>query len=122
MARILIIEDNFEIRENTAEMLELEGHVVYLAINGKDGLAAAKEKLPELILCDIMMPEADGYTVFGELKKNERTSNIPFIFVTASAEKKEIQAGLDMGANVYIRKPFEFEELIEEIKRCLNGK
>jgi CheY-like chemotaxis protein len=119
MAKILVIEDNFEIRENTAEILQLEGHEVVLAINGREGIQAAKDQLPDIILCDIMMPEADGYTVFNELKKDKTTEPIAFIFVTASAEQKEIRAGLDMGANAYIRKPFEHEELISAINACL---
>jgi CheY-like chemotaxis protein len=122
MAKILVIEDNFEIRENTSELLELEGHEIVLAINGREGINLAKQHLPDIILCDIMMPEADGYTVFSELKDDKSTSGISFIFVTASAEQKEIRAGLEMGANAYIRKPFQMEELILAINRCLPEK
>jgi len=120
MIKILIIEDNFEIRENTSELLQLSNYHVIEAMNGRIGLQMAKEHLPHLILCDIQMPEINGYQVFAELKKDSLTSNIPFIFVTASVEKKEIQAGLDMGANGYVRKPFEVEELLSEIGRCLS--
>ena len=119
MKTILLIEDNHDIRENTHEMLELEGYKVLVAMNGKTGLAMAKEKIPDIILCDIMMPEADGNEVFNGLKKDLSTAGIPFIFLTASAEKSEVEAGLGMGANGYIRKPFEPDELFDTIIECL---
>ncbi len=121
MKTILVIEDNNDIRENTCELLELWGYKVISAMNGKAGLALAKENKPDLILCDIMMPEANGYEVFSGLKNDADTSGIPFIFLTASAEKKEVEAGLGMGAKGYIRKPFEPEELFETLERCLKG-
>ena len=119
MKTILLIEDNHDIRENTNEMLELEGYEVLVAMNGKTGLALAKEKIPDLILCDIMMPEANGYEVLNGLKNDHSTVNIPFIFLTASAEKSEVEAGLGMGADGYIRKPFEPDELFGTILECL---
>ncbi|MCQ6958761.1 response regulator [Mucilaginibacter aquariorum] len=119
MKTILLIEDNNDIRENTCELLELEGYKVILALNGKTGLILATEHLPDLILCDIMMPEANGYEVFNSLQANEATRSIPFIFLTASAEKKDVEAGLEMGASGYIRKPFEPEELFDAIRRSL---
>lgn len=120
MTTILLIEDNRDIRENTSEILELENYSVLTAANGRIGLALAKEKLPDLILCDILMPEMNGYEVFEGLKESDSTRNIPFIFVTASVEKKEIQTGFDMGAVGYIRKPFDTNELLETIASCLN--
>lgn len=119
MATILVIEDNLEIRENITEILELESYTIISAINGKKGLELAKEKLPDLILCDIMMPEMNGYEVFNGLKEDVSTRSIPFVFVTASVEKKEIQAGFDMGAAGYIRKPFDNDELLQTIQTCL---
>ena len=101
-------------------MLDLAGHKVLAAENGTVGLLLAEENLPHLILCDILMPETDGYEVFKRLKSDSVTADIPFIFVTASAEKSEVQAALDMGADGYIRKPFEMEELLETIDSCLN--
>lgn len=120
MKTILLIEDNNDIRENTCELLELEGYKVMLALDGKTGLILATEHLPDVILCDIMMPGADGYEVFNGLKANPATQAIPFIFLTASAEKKEVAAGLQMGASGYIRKPFEPKELFETIRQSLN--
>lgn len=120
MKTILLIEDNNDIRENTCELLELEGYKVILALNGKTGLILAAEHLPDLILCDIMMPEANGYEVFKGLQANPATRIIPFIFLTASVERKEVAAGLEMGANGYIRKPFEPEELFDVIRKSLN--
>lgn len=122
MTTILLIEDSLEIRENTAELLELAGCDVVTASNGQLGISIAKDRLPGLILCDISMPEADGYEVFKQLKDHISTSVIPFIFVTASVEKKEVQAGLDMGAAGYIQKPFDEDELLKTIDTCLNQK
>ncbi|MDP9077027.1 MAG: response regulator [Bacteroidota bacterium] len=119
MKRILLIEDNNDIRENTCELLEFEGYEVVLAVNGKTGLILAREHLPDIILCDVMMPEADGYEVFSGLKTNPLTAAIPFVFLTSSVESKEVKTGLAMGANGYIRKPFDSEELFAVITRCL---
>ncbi len=119
MQTILLIEDNNEIRENTCELLELEGYKVLLAENGKEGLALAKQQKPNLIITDILMPEVNGYDVVRGLKADTETASIPFIFLTASAEKSEVEAGLGMGAMDYIQKPFDPEELFEAIKRCL---
>ena len=120
MKTVLLIEDNHDIRENTSEILELEGYNVVIASNGKIGLSLAKEILPDIILSDIMMPEADGYEVLNALKNDPETLKIPFVFFTASTEKKDIENGLNMGAKGYIQKPFHDEVLLDEIWRCLN--
>lgn len=119
MKKILIIEDNPEIRENTTELLELEGFSVISAQDGKEGLRYAREQFPDIILCDIMMPEVNGYEVIKQLKSNEATACIPFIYVTASGEKSEIKLAMDMGAEGYVRKPFEVKELMMAINKCL---
>ncbi len=121
MNTILVIEDNKEIRENVCELLQLEGYNVLFAVNGKAGLALAKESNPDLILCDIWMPEMGGYEVFNDLKKETATSSIPFVFVTASADRREVEIGLNMGAHAYIRKPFQEQELFDTIKECLKS-
>ena len=120
MKNILLIEDNLEIRENITEILELDGYLVIVATDGGMGHALATEKIPDLILCDIMMPVLNGYEVLKELKQNPLTSKIPFIFISASTEKKDIQVGLDMGASAYIRKPFEMEELLHAVAGLLH--
>jgi len=100
-------------------LLELEGYNVITAINGNAGIILAKEQLPDVILCDIMMPEADGYEVCTMLKEDPTTSAIPFIFISASVEKKAIDEGISLGAVEYIQKPFDPDELFEAITRCL---
>jgi CheY-like chemotaxis protein len=118
MKTVLIIEDNTVIRENVCEMLELGGYQAIFAVNGKVGLDLAKELRPDIILCDIIMPGANGFEVFGELKADADTSEIPFVFITASVGKKEIEKGLAMGAKGYIQKPFTGEELFETLEGC----
>lgn len=105
MLKILVIEDNREIRENISELLELEGYEVIEAENGKTGLQLAYQVLPDLILCDIMMPVMNGHEVLEQLKQQTFTAAIPFIFLTANVEKKEISAGLEQGAKSYISNP-----------------
>jgi len=122
MKTIVLIEDNLEIRENTSEILELEGFRVITASNGRIGFELVTTHKPDIILCDIMMPEMNGYEVFEHLKLDDETSAIPFIFITASAEKSEVQKGLNMGAAGYVRKPFTERELLEAINDCLDAK
>lgn len=122
MKTILVIEDNKEILENTVELLELKGYQVLSAPNGKIGLELALDNKPDMVLCDIMMPVLNGYEVFAALKANSTTADIPFIFVTASVERSEVEAGLGMGADGYIRKPFEAKDLFEAIEGGLKEK
>lgn len=121
MYKILVIEDNREIRENLSELLELEGYQVIEAENGKTGLQLAYELLPDLILCDIMMPVMNGHEVLKQLQTESVTASIPFIFLTANVEKKEMAAGLAHGAKSYVTKPFETDKLLLEVKRWLNS-
>lgn len=116
MKTILLIEDDTALRENTAELLELAGYSVITAPNGKIGVQKALAIIPQVIVCDIMMPEMDGYRVLQEMTKNPKTRHIPFIFLSAKTEHKEIRKGMDMGADDYITKPFEEEELISAIE------
>jgi CRP-like cAMP-binding protein/CheY-like chemotaxis protein len=113
---ILIIEDNNDIRESTAEILELTGYTVLQAINGKAGVDMALQHKPDLILCDIMMPELDGYGVLYLLSKNAETDAIPFIFLTAKAERVDFRKGMEMGADDYLTKPFDEIELLNAIE------
>jgi len=116
---ILVIEDQEDVRENIVELLQLSNYNVLSAPNGKAGIKIALEKLPNLILCDIMMPEMDGYEVLYLLSKNQSVASIPFIFLTAKAEKSDFRKGMNMGADDYITKPFEEIELLGAIERRL---
>jgi len=120
MKTVLVIEDNPDIRENTAEMLELENFNVVTAEDGLQGLELALAHLPDVILCDIMMPKLNGYEVLKQLKENEATVNIPFIFASASVEKKEIKHAMQLGADAYIRKPFDLTELMELVNKFID--
>lgn len=113
---ILIIEDNTDIREGTTEILELTGRYhVLSAENGRTGVDLAIAHLPDLILCDIMMPELDGYGVLYILSKHEETAHIPFIFLTAKAERSDMRKAMELGADDYLTKPFDDVELLNAI-------
>ena len=116
MKKILLIEDNNDMRENTAEILELANYNVFTAKNGKEGVELAQKEKPDLIICDIMMPILDGYGVLHLLSKNTETENIPFIFLTAKAERSDMRKGMEMGADDYLTKPFDDIELLNAIE------
>ncbi len=116
MKKILIIDDNTDIRENTAEILELANYKVFTAENGKIGVAIALKEKPDLIICDIMMPVLDGFGVLHALQKNGETMNTPFIFLTAKSEKLELRKGMDAGADDYITKPFTGTDLLSAVE------
>jgi DNA-binding response OmpR family regulator len=113
---ILVIDDNKDIRENTAEILDLAGYTTYMAENGKIGVETALKEKPSLIVCDIMMPELDGYGVLHLIRKNRETANTPFIFLTAKTERNDFRKGMEMGADDYITKPFEGIELLNAVE------
>jgi DNA-binding response OmpR family regulator len=119
MKKVLIIEDSEDIREGIAEMLILAGYEAITAKNGKIGVDLAIRHLPDIILCDIMMPELDGYGVLYLLQKNPQTATIPFIFMTAKTERLDIRKGMDMGADDYLTKPFDDVELFNAIESRL---
>ncbi len=116
---ILLIEDNLEMRENTAEILELAKYKVLTASNGKEGVKMAQTKKPDIIICDIMMPVLDGYGVLHMLGKDPVTASIPFIFLTAKAEKMDYRKGMGLGADDYLTKPFDDTELLNAIETRL---
>ena len=116
MKSILVIEDNKDIRENTAEILDLAGFKTFTAENGKKGVDIAIKEKPDVIICDIMMPELDGYGVLHMIRKNENTQTIPFIFLTAKTERSDFRKGMEMGADDYVTKPFEDIELLNAIE------
>lgn len=119
MTKILLIEDDKIIRENTAELLELTGYKVLVAENGKEGFKIAKEFIPNLIICDIMMPELDGYSVLHLLSKEAKTASIPFIFLSAKSERSDIRRGMNMGADDFLTKPFQDIELLNAVESRL---
>ncbi len=117
--KILLIEDNLDMRENTAEILELSGYEVQTAENGKEGVKKAFSDDFDLIICDIMMPELDGYGVLRMLNKAPQTSTIPFIFLTAKTEMIDLRKGMNLGADDYLTKPFDDVELLDAIEMRL---
>lgn len=117
--KILLIEDNDDIRENTAEILSLAGYDVNTAENGKIGVEVASKDIPDLIVCDIMMPELDGYGVLHVLSKRPETAAVPFIFLSAKAERSEIRKGMELGADDYLTKPFDETELLKTVEARL---
>ncbi|WP_243472715.1 MULTISPECIES: response regulator [Winogradskyella] len=119
MTKILLIEDDTVLRENTAELLELSNFEVITAPNGELGLKAININTPDIIVCDIMMPKLDGYGVLNEVTKNSKTKHIPFIFLSAKTEHQDVRKGMNLGADDYITKPFTEDELISAIKSRL---
>ena len=119
MKKILLIEDNKDVRENTEEILKLAQYIVVTAKNGKEGVELAQKEKPDLIICDIMMPVLDGHGALHMLSKNEETSTIPFIFLTAKAERSDFRKGMEMGADDYLTKPFDDVELLNAIESRL---
>ncbi|MBK8610690.1 MAG: response regulator [Chitinophagaceae bacterium] len=115
MKKILLIEDNLDILNNTAEILELSNYRVFLAENGKIGVEQAIKNEPDLIICDIMMPVLDGYGVLHAIHKNEAIKNTPFIFLTAKTDRQDFRKGMELGADDYITKPFSGTELLNAI-------
>lgn len=116
MKKILLIEDHKDVRENTADILELHDYEVLTAENGEIGITMAKKHLPDLILCDIMMPVKDGYGVLEALSMDTETLHIPFIFLTAKSDRTDFRKGMILGADDYLTKPFEERELLEAIE------
>lgn len=119
MATILIIDDNAHIRQMTTKMLEFEGYETLEAENGQIGLELAKTAHPDLIVSDIIMPEMSGYGVLIELRRDSKTADIPFIFLTAKASMDELRKGMEIGADDYLTKPFEIDELLSAISARL---
>lgn len=116
LKKILVVEDEQSLRKDIIEMLNYEGFEVIGAENGRVGIEQAREHLPDLIICDIMMPEVDGYAVLDELRKETRTAAIPFIFLTARTDKMDRRLGMEQGADDYLTKPFAVKELLKAIE------
>jgi len=114
--KIVVVEDNTDVRENLAEILALDGYDVATAENGKIGVKVIEETKPDLVICDIMMPELDGYGVLHILNKKPELANIPFLFLTAKAEKADFRKGMNLGADDYLTKPFQADELLSTVE------
>lgn len=117
--RILLIEDEPHMRRGMATALEMEGFHVHSAAHGMQGVAAARQERPDLIICDVMMPELDGYGVLEALRAKPQTAGIPFIFLTARGEKPDVRHGMDLGADDYLTKPCAIDDLLSAIKARL---
>lgn len=117
--KILLIEDDLDSRENTTELLEHYNYFVFSASNGEEALSLALLLTPDLILCDIKMPVMNGYHFLEHIRKLSFLDNTRFVFFTSSCEKKEIEMGMQMGADEYIIKPFEENDLISKLKMQL---
>lgn len=117
---ILVIEDQPDVRENIAELLNAENFEVFAAEDGIEGVHLAQAKHPDLILCDVMMPELDGYDVLNMLRQDPETTMIPFVFLTAKAASKDMRQGMNLGADDYLTKPFTRTELLQAISSRLS--
>ncbi len=120
MERILIIEDEKDLRESIVDFLEIEGFKCLGAADGAEGVDLARRELPDMIICDIKMPGLSGHEVLKELRRDSRTSAIPFIFLTALIDKSDMRRGMELGADDYLTKPFLTEDLLSAIKTRLN--
>lgn len=119
MTRVLVIEDDPLIRENVEELLDAEGFEVETVAEGAAGVAAALARVPDVVVCDIMMPGMNGHSVLRALRERDRTAAVPFIFLTARAERDEVRAGMRLGADDYLVKPFRLGDLLDAIRARL---
>ncbi len=122
MNKILVIEDDASVRSSLIELLNEEGFDTYDAENGRLGIEKAKEIYPDLIISDILMPEVDGYGVLEEMQKDPATSSIPFIFLSARTEPTDIRAGMNIGADDYLTKPYKADDLLSAVRSRLQKK
>jgi DNA-binding NarL/FixJ family response regulator len=119
MSKILIIEDQPQMRRNLAFILEMEKFQVVTAENGRQGLESARRELPDLVICDVMMPELDGYEVLQTLRAETATATVPFIFLTAKGDKPDVRQGMNLGADDYLTKPVAREDLLAAVRTRL---
>ena len=115
MKKILVIEDEPAMRANLSDILEMENFQPLLAANGREGVALARRLLPDLILCDVLMPEQDGPAVLAALREDATTARIPFVFLTAKGEHADVRTGMNLGADDYLVKPVKVADLLEAI-------
>jgi len=122
MSTILIIEDNRNIRENTAELLEMEAYNVITASDGKEGFQKILDLIPDLVICDILMPKMGGLELLAKLEMHNNLKTIPLIFFSVKSEKKDIKIAMGLGAYDYIVKPSDLKELLVSIRKCLKNR
>ncbi|MEO1288684.1 MAG: response regulator [Chloroflexota bacterium] len=120
MVKVLIVEDEEPIRISLTDMLELAGHQVIIADDGELGLQLAQEHLPDLIISDIMMPKMDGHKMLEAIKSELTTAHIPFIFLTALSSYDDLRTGMNLGADDYLAKPFNYKQLTSAVNARLN--
>ncbi len=119
MTTILLIEDQRDMRNNLGTILEMEYYAVLTADNGRKGLALARQHHPQLIICDVMMPEMDGYSVLQSIRQDQSIAHTPFIFLTAKGEKCDLRTGMNLGADDYLTKPVTAMELLAAVQARL---
>jgi len=122
MNKILIVEDTLEIREEIFDILTMEGYTIFEAENGKTGFEIALKKNPDLIVSDILMPEMNGFEMFEKLKNNKKTKSIPLIFISAKGEKRDIRSAMNLGAEDYLTKPVNVNDLTNAVKSKIKKK
>lgn len=116
---LLLVEDEAPLRANLQRFLTAEGYAVITAADGAEGLRLAREMRPDLVICDIVMPQVDGYHVLAALRADPQTARLPLIFISASADRDDRLRGLARGANDYVTKPFKLEQLHDAIRKWL---
>jgi DNA-binding NarL/FixJ family response regulator len=120
MSKILVIEDQPQMRKNLAIILEMENFQVIAAENGRQGVELARQEKPDLIICDVMMPELDGYGVLQALRADGALATTPFVFLTAKGDKIELRKGMNLGADDYLTKPVQREDLLAAVQSRLD--
>jgi len=119
MAKILVIEDEYDIRDEVMNWLQFEGYEVIGAENGRKGLEAIRRERPDLVLCDVSMPEMDGHEVLIELRSDVNYNQLPFVFLTAAADRASVRQGMNLGADDYVTKPFTISEITNVVRARL---
>jgi DNA-binding response OmpR family regulator len=120
--KILIVEDTLTIREEVCDILEMEGYQVFQAINGKNGFEMTLKEHPDLIISDILMPSVDGFEMFKTLQNHKETMSIPLIFLSAKGEKEDIRIGMNLGAEDYLTKPINVDDLVNAVENKIKKK
>ena len=117
MKKILVIEDDQKVQESISDLLEMKNYEIFLASNGRDGIMAAMDRKPDLIICDIMMASMNGFSVLHTVRSYPELANTPFIFLSALAEQKYVALGMEKGADHYLVKPFRAEDLFAAVEK-----